>query len=397
MPRPKGSSNKKAEASAKSETPVLEAELVPPKPDALAVRPATEDAIDIPVKSLGDRLKSIKEFQTLVQESLKKGHDYGVIEGCGDKPALLKPGAEKIAKLLGLADTYEILDKTENWTVGSALFHYTIKCKLIGINSGALVSEGVGSCSSMESKYRWRKGERVCPKCGKAAIIKGKDEFGGGWLCFKKKDGCGAKFPDNAPEIKSQQAGRVENPDIYDQVNTILKMAKKRALVDAALSVGRLSDLFTQDIDEMKDGEPEGPAKQKAKAQEQASSKPSAPRSSSKPPEQEEMPDEPPPDEEGDDPIGDGYAGPPPEAEAKDPEKEKLIASIKKKVEQASFDYKDFKKFLMRVQDQDNIKRKFVGLNWGKPSLSAGDIKDLKMLDIHFSWAKDQYLKAKGK
>ena len=41
----------------------------------------------------------------------------------------------------------------------------------------------------------------------------------------------------------------MHNDDPADQVNTVLKMAKKRALVDAALSVGSLSDLFTQDIE----------------------------------------------------------------------------------------------------------------------------------------------------
>ena len=35
-----------------------------------------------------------------------------------------------------------------------------------------------------------------CPECGKPAIIKGKPEYGGGWLCYKKKDGCGAKWSD---------------------------------------------------------------------------------------------------------------------------------------------------------------------------------------------------------
>jgi hypothetical protein len=44
---------------------------------------------------------------------------------------------------------------------------------------------------------------------------------------------------------------QVPNPDIFDQVNTLVKMAKKRALVDAALSAGRLSDLFTQDLEDM--------------------------------------------------------------------------------------------------------------------------------------------------
>ena len=39
--------------------------------------------------------------------------------------------------------------------------------------------------------------------------------------------------------------------DPYTLDNTVLKMAKKRALVDAALLVGSLSDVFTQDIEDM--------------------------------------------------------------------------------------------------------------------------------------------------
>jgi hypothetical protein len=65
-------------------------------------------------------------------------------------------------------------------------------------------------------------------------------------------------------------AYRLDNEDIYSQVNTILKMAKKRALVDAALSAGRLSDVFTQDIEDMPDiveSEPKQPTTQpKAKS-----------------------------------------------------------------------------------------------------------------------------------
>lgn len=36
----------------------------------------------------------------------------------------------------------------------------------------------------------------ICPACGKDAIIKGKAEWGGGWVCFKKKGGCGLKWPE---------------------------------------------------------------------------------------------------------------------------------------------------------------------------------------------------------
>jgi len=192
-------------------------------------------------------IEAINRFQQIVHETMIVDLDYGIIPGT-QKPTLLKPGAEKIAKLLGLSDQYEILDKAEDWH--EPLFRYLIKCRLIHLATGSVISEGLGECNSMEGKYRWRESKRKCPVCGVEAIIKGKEQYGGGWLCFKKTGGCGAKWEDGEPEIECQQIGRVENDDIYSQVNTILKMAKKRALVDAALSAGRLSDIFTQDMED---------------------------------------------------------------------------------------------------------------------------------------------------
>ncbi len=36
----------------------------------------------------------------------------------------------------------------------------------------------------------------VCPACKADAMIKSKAEWGGGWVCFKKKGGCGTKWPE---------------------------------------------------------------------------------------------------------------------------------------------------------------------------------------------------------
>jgi hypothetical protein len=44
---------------------------------------------------------------------------------------------------------------------------------------------------------------------------------------------------------------RVPNEDIYSQVNTILKMAEKRALVAATLVTVNASDFFTQDMEDL--------------------------------------------------------------------------------------------------------------------------------------------------
>lgn len=192
-----------------------------------------------------------------IQTQMQEGTDYGVIPGTKNR-TLLKPGAEKLTQLFRCVPRYTIEEKIEDWNTG--LFFYRFRCEIVTQADRLTVAEGVGSCSTYESRYRWRNADRTCPACGKAAIIKGKAEYGGGYLCFKKKDGCGAKFADNDPAITDQPTGRVQNPDLCDQANTVLKMAKKRALVDASISLARCSDIFTQDAEDMHYPEPARPA-----------------------------------------------------------------------------------------------------------------------------------------
>ena len=44
--------------------------------------------------------------------------------------------------------------------------------------------------------------------------------------CFAKKGGCGAKFADTDKAITDQQVGQIVNPDVFDAMNTIDKMAQ---------------------------------------------------------------------------------------------------------------------------------------------------------------------------
>lgn len=39
---------------------------------------------------------------------------------------------------------------------------------------------------------------KTCPACGAQAVIAGKPEYGGGFVCWKNKGGCGAKFADES-------------------------------------------------------------------------------------------------------------------------------------------------------------------------------------------------------
>jgi ribosomal protein L37AE/L43A len=206
-----------------------------------------------PAASLTEAKERYSLFKQFVSSVLEKGRDYGIVPGVS-KPTLLKPGAEKLGAFFGLRPTFLIQESVNDWTGkdhGEPFFFREYKCQLL--KNGELVGEGIGSCNSWEKKYRYRQSERVCPECGKPTIIKGKEEYGGGWLCYGKKGGCSAKFADNAPEIINQEVGQVANKDVADQVNTIDKMAQKRALVAAILIATNASDYFTQDMEDFAD------------------------------------------------------------------------------------------------------------------------------------------------
>lgn len=201
------------------------------------------------LNAVRETMEALRAIRTFIKEEFRNKLDYGVISGTGDKPALLQPGAQKAAMYFN-ARPEHVIEKTE---LGDGHVEYLITTNLISRSTGTAIGMGVGSCTTMESKYRYRKATRVCPECGGSSIIKGREEYGGGWVCFKKKGGCGFKFSDDDRAITSQEEGRIENPDVYDARNTVLKMAVKRSFVAAALSLGCLSELFTQDIEETYD------------------------------------------------------------------------------------------------------------------------------------------------
>jgi ssDNA-binding Zn-finger/Zn-ribbon topoisomerase 1 len=208
-------------------------------PQNTAVTRAPDAAMGI-----DDILAQVKLIQTVMGKVMQEGEHYGKIPGCGNRSTLLQPGAQKLTMTFRLAPEYQIQET--NYDRGHK--EYRVICTLKSIASGHFVGQGVGCCSTLESKYRWKGGARRCPECGKETIIKGKAEYGGGWLCFAKKGGCGAKWPDGAAEIEGQSVDKVEHDSPADFYNTVLKMAKKRAFVDATITATAASDIFTQDI-----------------------------------------------------------------------------------------------------------------------------------------------------
>src|SRR5215211_2968844 len=139
-----------------------------------ALMPFEHEAF-MPALSIQQAVQRFNAVVEFVRTVMREGVDYGVIPGT-DKPTLLKPGAEKLCTLFGLTCRFDLIRSVEDWDgsqhEGEAFFY-----------------------------YRYREAQRRCPSCGLAAIIKGKEEYGGGWLCFKKKGGCGLKFADEDIEI----------------------------------------------------------------------------------------------------------------------------------------------------------------------------------------------------
>jgi hypothetical protein len=165
----------------------------------------------------------IAELQSFVKSYMREGEDYGTIPGT-QKPTLYKPGAEKLCDVYGFTKEFTILERVEDWERGR--FAYTVKATLRSKRTGLLEAEGLGSCNSMEARYRWL------------------------WVWENKLP---PGFDPTGLAVRHTKSGRqyrVPNEDPWSQVNTILKMAKKRALVDAVLSATRSSGLFTQDLED---------------------------------------------------------------------------------------------------------------------------------------------------
>lgn len=178
----------------------------------------------------------VKAIQALMKEVMKEGQDYGVIPGC-DKPTLLKAGAEKLAFYFRLGSRYDITVKD----LPGGHKDINCLCTIYSLRTSEVLGQGVGSCSTLESKYRWRF-EDVGPVPQQYWRHRDPSALGEPGLTVRKKG-------------KDWRVFRRIETDPADSYNTVLKMAKKRSYVDGILTVTAASELFTQDVEETVEGE----------------------------------------------------------------------------------------------------------------------------------------------
>ena len=207
--------------------------------------PRLEPRLELSVADVRKRKELVSE---LMRELMVPGQHYGEIPGTDGKPALLKSGAEMLCMTFRLAATFHINMRE----LPNNHREYRADCTLTAADGG-IVSTGVGLATTMESKHRWRLRSLKCPTCGSETIRKGRD----GYFCGAKLGGCGENFRADDKRIVTQPKGKVENPDVADQWNTVLKIAAKRAHTHATLLATACSDMFVPEDDDGEDDKPE--------------------------------------------------------------------------------------------------------------------------------------------
>ena len=216
----------------------------------LAVHKPTRSILR-PIFSPSEMIEAHNQMTEFIQGVLKEGRDFGVIPGTKGKASLLKAGAERILMGFGCMAVDEIVqveadhnaeikyevvkwvdapqpmmpgnkvdmaekkrlteakthrnfkkddgswifqEKVSEAGISYGYYRYVVRTKIIRTDTGEVIGSGIGACSTAEAKY-------------------------------------------------------IRQP--RDAENTVIKMAKKRALVDATLSTFALSERFTQDAEDI--------------------------------------------------------------------------------------------------------------------------------------------------
>lgn len=191
-------------------------------------------------ETIQETMQSIALLQGMVKDLLIRGVDYGRIPGT-PQDSLWDPGASQIINAFncypGERRMLKLDDSTEKIVV-------CVEVPLISRTTGLTVGTGVGAASTLETKYKYRWVDDP--------LQWGYDETA--TKTFKTKQG-------RDDEGDETTLYRIPNPEHSELLNTILKMASKRAEVDGAESLPGVSSVLRQIFSGKKGarGEYEGP------------------------------------------------------------------------------------------------------------------------------------------
>lgn len=170
---------------------------------------------DLSVQLNSTAIASLKaqreQLRSFITSQLRKDNDFGIIPGT-PKNSLYKPGAEKIANLFQLGS--RILKQDRDVDVKNNFAMFSVLVEVFHIPTGKSISQCEGICNSREKKYHMR-----------------------------------SVYEFNQKTKRREKIGEEETP-VGDLLNTLSKMAQKRAYVGAVILATGASDFFTQDLED---------------------------------------------------------------------------------------------------------------------------------------------------
>jgi hypothetical protein len=152
-------------------------------------------------------IERVNLLKALMKRCMVEGQHHGTIPGT-KKPSLWKPGAELICVLFQLGTRYP--KDAMRLERDNGHFLFTLTCELFHIPTGRVVGEGVGAGSTMEYRFRIQTEDR---------------------------------YTDHGQPIKAKYTP-------FDFYNTVLKISRKRSMVDAVLTACGASEIWTQDTED---------------------------------------------------------------------------------------------------------------------------------------------------
>lgn len=180
------------------------------------------------------------------------------------KQSLGKPGAEKLATIFNLAVSFEI-DRDTMEVIGPTLSgRQYVAYKAIVTSGGVFKGEGRGAAFIEEKRNSYR------------MIFE--SEFNG--LTQEQKESCQGPLAGTSKTTgKPYTYWRIPEEPVFDPLalNKTIKMAQKSAFVDGIIRVTGMSDLFTQDVEDMSPDQFDQPPQEPTPPPAQEAPKPAEP------------------------------------------------------------------------------------------------------------------------
>jgi hypothetical protein len=148
-------------------------------------------------RTIKETIDRVRMVQDIARQVMKDGVHYGTIPHCGDKKVLFKSGAELLCFTFRMVPKFRVEIKD----LGNGHREYVSTCQLC-YSDGTLLNECTASASTMEPKFRYH------------------------WV----------------------GKNRVENDDIADKWNTVMKISEKRSFTQAVIIGTGSGDVFTTDL-----------------------------------------------------------------------------------------------------------------------------------------------------